>query len=210
MRKLTALQTLILISVAYVATQMLSDIASLKIVLIGGLSMDAGTLIYPLTFTLRDLVHKSGGLKVARLLIVVAAGVNVIMALLFQLIAVLPSDPAVGDQVAFSQVLAPVWRIVIASIMAEVVSEWIDGDIYHAVQKRWGNKRQWARVLLSNAVSVPLDSAIFTFIAFLGDLPISVVLGIFISNMLMKFVLTFVFLPSIYFVKGRNDDGIHS
>ena len=42
----------------YIAAQMLSDIASLKIGVVGGLSVDMGTFIYPITFTLRDVVHK--------------------------------------------------------------------------------------------------------------------------------------------------------
>lgn len=195
------LRVIIVVAVAYVAAQMLADIGSLKIAILGGLSFDAGTLVYPLTFTLRDLVHKTAGLQAARLLIVAAAVINVVMALYFQIVAGLPGDPAVGEQLAFAEVLAPVWRIVLASIAAEVVAEWIDGDIYHAVRKRLGNRRQWLRVLSSNAVSVPLDSAIFCVIAFAGDLPPEVVFSIFVSNMLVKFALTLITLPSIYLVR---------
>ena len=84
------LRTVIILSVLYVAAQMLSDITSLKIISLFGFSMDAGTLIYPITFTLRDLVHKVAGLKVARLLIFLAAGINLFMAGLFWLVALLP------------------------------------------------------------------------------------------------------------------------
>ena len=55
--------SIILISVAYIAAQMLADISSLKIVMFAGLSMDAGTFIYPITFTLRDMSIKSQELK---------------------------------------------------------------------------------------------------------------------------------------------------
>jgi hypothetical protein len=51
---------------AYIAAQMLADIASLKIGLIFNLAVDMGTFIYPITFTLRDLVHKQLGKKNAR------------------------------------------------------------------------------------------------------------------------------------------------
>ena len=50
----------------YIAAQLLSDIASLKITSIAGFSLDAGTFIYPLTFTIRDLVHKRLGKMAAR------------------------------------------------------------------------------------------------------------------------------------------------
>ncbi|MGD8756417.1 MAG: VUT family protein, partial [Desulfobacterales bacterium] len=63
----------------YIAAQLLSDIGSLKIARIAGFSIDAGTFIYPLTFTIRDLVHKRLGKKVARTVIVLAAGINLFM-----------------------------------------------------------------------------------------------------------------------------------
>ena len=62
----------VLVIAAYVAAQMLSDIMSLKIALVAGFSIDAGTFIYPITFTLRDLVHKLLGRKAARTLIIAA------------------------------------------------------------------------------------------------------------------------------------------
>ena len=45
------LTSAILVSVFYVAAQMMADIASLRIVLVAGFSVDAGTFIYPFTFT---------------------------------------------------------------------------------------------------------------------------------------------------------------
>ena len=45
-------------------------IASLKIISVFGYAVDAGTLVYPFTFTIRDLVHKLGGKQVARALII--------------------------------------------------------------------------------------------------------------------------------------------
>ena len=86
----------VIVIAAYVATQLLSDIASLKIVLFMGLSMDAGTFIYPLTFTLRDLVHKTLGATATRVLIFAAAFINLFMAGLFWFVAKLPVDPNAG------------------------------------------------------------------------------------------------------------------
>jgi uncharacterized integral membrane protein (TIGR00697 family) len=183
---------------------MLSDIASLKIIVLLGLSMDAGTLIYPFTFTLRDLVHKKVGISGARVIIIVAAGINLMMAALFWLVAQLPGDPAVGPQTAFAVVLAPVWRIVLASIIAEVVAEFIDTEIYRLWVARVTHRFQWARVLSSNAVSIPVDSAIFCSIAFAGVFPSGVVVAIFWSNLLIKGIVTLVSLPGIYLVKEAH------
>lgn len=197
----------LIVSAAYVAAQILADIGSLRIVLIGGLSMDAGTLVYPLTFTLRDLVHKTAGVRAARALIFLAAGINLFMAGYFWLVSRLPADPAVGPQGDFGQVLSPVWRIVIASILAEVVSELVDTEAYRLWVTRVTTRHQWARVLVSNSLSIPIDSLIFAWLAFGGVLPSAVVWSIVLSNVLVKGATTLVSLPLIYTVKEQPSAG---
>lgn len=186
---------------AYVAAQMLSDIASIRIVEVMGFSMDAGTLIYPITFTLRDMVHKVAGKRVARLLIVTAAAINLFMAAAFWVVSSLTPDPEVGAQLEFGLVLAPLWRIVFASIIAEVVAEFIDTEMYEKWQQWMADRYQWGRVLASNGVAVPVDSAIFVTLAFVGDLPGDVVIAIFWSNVLLKGLVSILSIPLIYVVK---------
>ncbi|MBN1936142.1 MAG: queuosine precursor transporter [Anaerolineae bacterium] len=199
----------LLVVSAYIAAQMMADVASLKIALVGpagaALPIDGGTFIYPFTFTLRDLVHKLLGKAAARTLIITAAAINLIMAALFAFVAWLPADPSWGLQAEFAAILGPVWRIVLASIVAEVVSELLDTEMYELWVTRVTSKLrfaryQWTRVLVSNAVSVPVDSVIFCWIAFWG-LPAGVVWGIVLSNILVKGVVTLLSLPGIYLVR---------
>ncbi len=197
----------ILVTSAYIAAQMLSDITSLKIVSFLGFSMDAGTLIYPFTFTLRDLVHKVAGKRGARAIILAAAVINLAMAGLFWIVSRLPYDPAAGAQPDWDAVLSPVWRIVVASILAEVASELVDTEIYHLWVTRVTRRYQWLRVLSSNAVSIPLDSMIFVWAAFGGVYPVAVVWSIFWANVLLKGAFTVVGLPLIYAVRGREGAG---
>lgn len=193
-----------LVSAAYIAFQMMADVASLRIVMIAGFSIDAGTFVYPFTFTLRDLVHKTAGIKAARTLIVAAAVLNLLMAGLFWLTSILPADPSVGPQIEFGQVLSPVWRIVFASIVAEVIAELVDTEGYRFWVERVTDRYQWARVLVSNTLSVPLDSLIFSWLAFGGVLPNAVVWSIFASNVIIKGITTLVSLPGIYLVKEKS------
>ncbi|MEA3345012.1 MAG: queuosine precursor transporter [Chloroflexota bacterium] len=195
----------ILVSAAYIAAQMLADVTSLKIVLFFGLSMDAGTFIYPITFTLRDLVHKTVGVRGARVLIVTAAAINLVMAGLFWVVSRLPGDPAVGPQTEFAAVLSPVWRIVMASITAEVMAELTDTEIYQLWVKRVTHRYQWMRVLTSNVVSVPLDSIVFSWGAFGGRLADPVVWNIVLSNVLVKGATTLLSLPLIYAVPDMDE-----
>jgi uncharacterized integral membrane protein (TIGR00697 family) len=195
-------RTLLIVSGAYVAAQMLADIGSLRIVAVAGYAVDAGTLIYPLTFTLRDLVHKVGGKTAARTLIFLAAVINIVMAGFFWVTARLPPDQFTGPQTEFGEVLSPVWGIVAASIIAEVVSELIDTAVYGWWVARFGERRQWGRVLVSNAIAIPIDSALFVGLATLfGVFPPEVAWSILGVNVIFKGVVTLVSIPSIYWVK---------
>jgi uncharacterized integral membrane protein (TIGR00697 family) len=196
----------ILIVAAYVAAQMLSDVLSLKIALVAGFSIDVGTVIYPFTFTLRDLVHKSLGRAAARIVIIAAAVINLLMAGLFAFAVWLPPDPTWPLQAEFAAVLTPVWRIVVASIVAEIVSEFTDTEIYHLWITRVTRHYQWARVLVSNSISVPLDSLIFCWGAFAGQLPAATVWSIFWANVLVKGAVTLLSLPGIYLVPEKGND----
>lgn len=185
---------------AYIAAQMLSDIASLKIGLVFGLAVDMGTFIYPITFTLRDLVHKLLGKQNAQTLVITAGAVNLLMAGYLWWVARVPGDPNWGLSAEFSAILGPVWRIVLASIAAEVISELVDTEIYHWFITRVTIRYQWLRVLTSNSVSVPLDSLIFSVLAFGWTLPWAVVTQIFLFNLVIKYAMTLLSLPMIYLI----------
>jgi uncharacterized integral membrane protein (TIGR00697 family) len=195
----------IIVCAVYVSAQLLSNIASLQIVLFAGLSFDAGTFIYPITFTLRDLAHKVLGLKGVRVLIFTAVAINLFMSLFFWFVSTLQPDTAAGSTEIWGKVLSPVWRITIASVLSQLVSELVDTEVYRVWVDRITKRYQWMRVLVSNSVSVPLDSLTFSFMAFYGAMPIESVWGIFWANVIIKMLITLVSMPFIYFVKEKGN-----
>jgi len=196
---------LVIASGAYVAASLVANVMSVRLVRIAGFSIDAGTLIYPLTFTLRDVVHKVGGARLARVTIVTAAAMNVMMAVAFWAAANLPADPQAGPQEQFGQVLVSTWRIVLASILAQVVAELIDTEVYRRIRARLGVRHQWARVLGSNAVSIPVDSVIFVLVAFWGVVPGGVLRSIIWANIVVKGLTSMLSWPLIYSVREAPD-----
>jgi len=198
----------VVVVAAYTAAQMLADVASVKIGVVAGLAVDMGTFVYPLTFTLRDLVHKVLGRSNARVLIVTAAVINLLMAGYLQWVARVPSEASWGLGAEFAAVMTPIGRIVLASIVAEVLSELADTEVYHWFVTRVTTGRQWARVLISNSVSVPIDSLLFAVLAFaplpgLEGLAWPAVAQIFAFNLGVKYAVTLVSVPLIYLVPDR-------
>lgn len=198
---------------AYVGAQMLSDVASLKIGVVAGRAVDMGTFVYPITFTLRDVVHKSLGRRAARTVVLTAAAMNLVMAAYLSMAAAWPADASFALSDEFSAVLGPLWRITFASIIAEVVSELCDTEVYHWFVTKVTVGHQWARVVVSNAVSIPLDNAVFVVLAFgalpgLADnsltLPWAAVWDIFVVNLVVKVIVGMVSVPLIYLTPDRD------
>ena len=194
----------IIVVSCYIGAQMLADVASLKIGVVMGLAVDMGTFIYPITFTLRDVAHKILGRRNTQVLIVMAAVINLFMAGYLAWAASVPSDPDWGLGAEFSAILAPIWRIVLASIIAEVVSELVDTEVYHWFVTKVTTRYQWLRVLVSNSVSIPLDNLIFAVGAFGWVLPWPVVWQIFLFNLIVKYGVTLISLPLIYVAPDRD------
>jgi len=202
----------VVVVAAYIAAQMMADIASLKIGVVAGLAVDMGTFVYPVTFTLRDLVHKTLGKRNAQVLIVAAAVINLGMVLYLMWSAAVPSAPESFNGAQFSAIFVPLWRIVCASIIAELVSELVDTEIYHLFVSRVTTRYQWLRVLVSNSVSVPIDNLLFVLIAFspiafLGAQLVdswAVAMEIFVFNLLVKYGVTLISMPLIYLTPDRN------
>jgi uncharacterized integral membrane protein (TIGR00697 family) len=196
---------------AYAGAQIIAQVTSLKIGVVLGQSVDMGTFVYPITFTLRDVVHKVAGRRAARTLILTTAVVNLFLAAYLAWTASVESDPTWGLGDEYESILGPIWRIVLASLAAMVVSELVDTEVYHWFVTRITRRFQWLRVLVSNAVSVPIDNLVFALGAFapvtlLGTngLPWATVWSIFWVNLWVKGLVSAASLPLIYVTHDRH------
>lgn len=188
----------------YIMLQLVADVATAKIVDVWGLTMPAGTFIFAVTFTWRDMLHKRLGKEWARAAIVVAALCNLVMVGYF--LFAIELAPAVfwPSQAAFEATLGVVWRIALASIAAEVVSELVDTEVYHVLADRFTGRWQGFRVLGSNAVSLPIDSLVFTALAFGGTVPVSGLWAIAKGQIVFKALVTLVSVPGIYAIPEKS------
>jgi len=127
--------------------------------------ISVGTLFFGATFTLRDYAHQHGRRFVYQM-IAVAALVNVAGALV--------TDTPM--------------RIILASFVTILLAESADTEVYQRLIKR-----PWLqRVSGSNAVSIPIDTLLFTLLAFAWVLPWSDIAAIVWGDMVAKFVIGLV------------------
>lgn len=127
----------------YVACTVLANFTLDSFLPIGSFFLlNVGTLFFGITFTQRDRVHAFGRGPVYGM-IAVAVVANVIAAL----------------------ALATPLRYVGVSMLSILLSETADTEVYQRLLRR-----PWlTRVVSSNAVSAPLDTLVFTFLAFAGE-----------------------------------------
>lgn len=126
-------------------------------------AVSVGTMIFGVTFTQRDRVHRMGR-KVVYGMIVAAAILNAALSL-------------------FGEIPA---RIIIASFVSIVLAETADTEVYQKyLADRW-----MFRVLKSNAVSIPLDSLLFNIIAFWGVFPALQVAGLVFGEIVTKSIVS--------------------
>ena len=199
------LKIIIAAAAGYISLIIFSNLGSLRILNIAGLSVDGGALLYPFTFTMRDLLHKKTGAQITRFTIWLAAGINILLFAFVWMVGALPADPTVGAQAEYSLVLAPGLRLVAASVVAMTIAELIDTVVYSAVRRKYGTRKQWLRVILSNTISVPIDTAVFLLIAYTGLYDFSVLVGMFLSNLIIKYVVSLLSFGCVYLVKEDND-----
>lgn len=184
--------------IAYVVLALVATILDTKISYIWFISVSTGTLLYPITFVLHDIIQKKLGRKTS-LQVIYASWVSLLfMSLVFIWGGLLPADAHWFNQQAYIDILTPVFRLTIASIIAGVVSEVVDTKIFSYIFNK--GYELWAAVI-SNFVGLITDWLLFVSLAFLGKFPLSVVLAIFLSDITIKLAMWFLWAPSILLVK---------
>ncbi len=132
--------------------------------------INVGTLFFGMIFTQRDRIHAFGR-KYAYWAIGLAVIANVLAALYLQ---------------------TP-WRYIAVGFLALSLSELTDTQVYQRfIESNW-----WTRVATSNAVSIPIDSTVFTVLAFFGEVfatptwMVSVIITDIIVKLLIGFIVAF-------------------
>ena len=199
-------QATIILCGLYLFFSLAGNIAATKVTYFGGLVMDAG-FIYSLTFTWRDLIHKQLGEKAAVTTIWLSAAVNLLAALYFQLVVLLPAQTDWangGGQTAWEFLFSLQMRIVLASILTALIAELIDTKVYQ-LWTRGGREKwpQWTRVFASNSVSIPVDSLLFPIIAFAGVVGAQGLQQMVWTNIIVKGLVTALVFWTIYLVPEK-------
>lgn len=147
-----------------------SNVMSVKILNIFNIPfLDNGTLIFPLTYMLGDVLTEVWGFKTARKVIFITLLCNIFFIAFTSLGIILPT---VSDQQVISEAYKTVFlqtpRILGASLVAFIVGEFSNSFVLEKIKQKTKGKHFWLRTIGSSVVGHFLDTSIFLIIAFLG------------------------------------------
>lgn len=146
-----------------ILTMVVADFAAVKFLDLGWVMTPAGSLLFAVVFVTRDMLHKLVGGAIVKKVILIGILLNILTAIFMYVMTLLPA-PGFRPSDAFDTVFAMAPSIVLGSVVAGLISQWVNTVAYQWFwDKGYG---PWARTVWSNTISLPVDAVFFTILGF--------------------------------------------
>lgn len=182
-------------AVLFVTTLLVSNIVSVKIVSVGWLTFDAGTVLFPLAYIVGDIITEVYGYRRTRRLIYSGVAALMLMTLTFWVVQLLPADSSWTGQAAFESTLGVVWRLAIGSVVALFVGEIMNAYVMGRMKVASRGRGLWRRMVSSSLAGNALDTVIFSTIAFAGTMPTASFWQLIVTVFLIKMAVEIMVSP---------------
>jgi hypothetical protein len=195
----------------FVAVLIVSNVASVKIVQLGFLAFDGGTLLFPLAYIFGDILTEVYGYARGRRVIWTGFLSLAVLSLVLSLVGRLPAAGDWPHQEAYNVILGQAPRIVLASLIAYFAGEFANSYTLARMKVFSHGRHLWLRAIVSTIIGQLLDTVVFVLIAFLGVLDGGLLFQVIWSNYLFKVGVEILFFPITFLVvrslkKAENED----
>jgi queuosine precursor transporter len=187
----------------------IANIQVVKTVELFGLTATLGNIAYASSFLVTDILSENHGRAAARKAVWI--GFFSIIAMTLFMNAALLYAPAESDfaQESLVTIFSLMPRIALASLAAYLISQTHDVWAYEFWRKRFPSDRAiWIRNNASTMVSQALDTIVFVAVAFWGQFETTVLVEIFLTTYLMKWIVAILDTPFIYAAKRMHGRGL--
>ncbi len=164
-----------------------------------------GTVVFTTLFTTSDLITEHYGAALAKKTIYLTFSMQifVILSMLFVIAHPEPGHHKSAVQLGIETLFTPSLRLLIASLIAFIISQHIDISIFSALKKRHGKNLLWLRGNVSSLISGLFDTFVFSILAWIvfapSPLPISTVLIGFIGfSQCLRVFVSILSTPLLY------------
>lgn len=208
MTKLTPYRYFDIIVALFAAVLLISNLSATKLIAFGPILTDGGAVLFPLVYIFGDILTEVYGYKYARRSIWTGFGVMLLAVLAFTVVRYMPPAAEYADQQSFEAVLGFFPRIVLASLLAYLVGEFVNAYILAKLKLKTQGKKLWLRLIGSTFAGELLDTMVFAFVAFGGILTGWSMVNFILVGWLFKTGVEVVLLPVTYrviaFLKRRE------
>lgn len=194
-----------------------------------GFNLTTGVLLWPVVFVLTDVVNEYYGERGVKILSFMAVGMIIYaFFIVFVAMRLTPADfwpqshlsilpegaqrQNMAEQVgnydaAFKLVFGQGLWIIIGSLVAFLIGQFVDVTVFHRIKKVTGEGKVWLRATGSTLISQFIDSFVVLFIAFYigAGWSLIMVLAIGLVNYIYKFVVAIALTPVIYWAHAVID-----
>jgi queuosine precursor transporter len=185
----------------FIAGLISANLLGSKVTVIFGIAVSVGIFSYPLTFLITDAVSEVYGKHKTRQIVYAALIAQVLVLLLTILSVKLPAASRYEFNEQYVTVFSGSIRMIIASLIAFIVSQLHDIWAFEFWKKKTKGKFLWVRNNLSTVSSQAIDTLLFMFIAFYHISPkfdVPFILHLSLSFWLFKLVFALIDTPFVY------------
>ncbi len=182
--------------------------------LIGTVTFGAGNLFFPISYIFGDVMTEVYGFARARRAIWAGFGAMIFATLMSAFILRMPASQTSefnrALQPALELVFGNVWRIVVASMIAYWIGDFLNSFVM-AKMKVWTEGRAlWSRAWGSTVTGQFVDSLLFYPIAFYGVMDDHTLVSLMTFNFFFKVLVEVLFTPITYLVVGflKRSEGV--
>ncbi|GMN10728.1 queuosine precursor transporter [Croceitalea sp. MTPC9] len=162
--------------------------------------ISVGILPYPITFLITDLISEIFGKRKANQVVIAGIFASFFsLAIVYTASAVPATEWSPVSNSMFSEVFGNTIVAVFASMMAYLLAQFVDIQIYHFWKKLTKGKYLWLRNNFSTFSSQFIDT--FTVVLLLcafGEIPWELFYGLVISGFIFKIFIAFLDTPLLY------------
>lgn len=189
---------LVSLSMAFATLLIVANIIAIKLISIGPWVVPVAVIAYPFTFLVTDTIAELYGRHITTRVVWVGFVMNLFMVLLIYVGKIVPPASFWEGQNAYNVILGAVPRIVLASMLAYLVSQHHDVFAFHFWRKLTKGKWLWLRNNASTMVSQGIDTLIFISIAFVGIVQVDILLEMIVVQYVIKLIIALVDTPLCY------------
>lgn len=182
----------------FVLCLLISNLAATKLVSVGPLILDGGAVLFPLTYILGDVLTEVYGYRYARRAIWLGFAGMILAVACFAVVGIMPYPPEYTSQSSYQAVLGFLPRIVVASLVAYLVGQFVNAYVLARLKVKTGGEKLWLRLIGSTLLGGFFDTVIFCLIAFGGILTGGNMLNYILVGWLFKTIVEVVLLPVTY------------